>query len=230
MIAINLLPLDAWRERARGRARLIAWGVWGLAITAALAGLHQLLNRDLAGLAAESLARQGELAVLEERVTEARLITADTVREWEKLMAVLELEERRRDQARLLLEVEKVLPKDQAWLLSLSHERGVLRLEGLATDPEAVDRFLARLGNAAHLDRDSVQLTGLRPRPTGGQSRLTEFSIKARTVFSRPSLADRGLPNYGWPGRADFVARVAAVDPRVAERLGLRVAEAGWSW
>lgn len=220
MIAVNLFPVDVWRERARGRARLRGWAVWGVAVAAALLALSQFLNRDLDGLAAESQARQSDLAALEERVAEARQTTADTVREWEKLMAVLELEERRRDQTRLLLEVEKVLPRDKAWLVSLSHERGVLRLEGLATDPEAVGRFLAQLENAVHLDRDSVRLTGLQPHPAANNNRLTEFTIKARTVFTRPTLADRSLPNYGWPGRDAFVKRVAAVDPRLAERLG----------
>jgi Tfp pilus assembly protein PilN len=149
-------------------------------------------------------------------VTEATNVTNATVTRWKQLAAIMELEERRRDQTRLLVEIEELLPKTNAWLVGLTHNgEGLMTLEGISTDKETVSQFLTSLENATYINRASVILVQISQDLVINGVKLTKFSINAKTNFPKPTILDSGLPEFGLPSREDFVKAVQAVDEKL---------------
>jgi Tfp pilus assembly protein PilN len=232
MITINLLPVAAIRRQLKGRAVLTGYGLYLLLIAAAMfAGKVYVL--DLGKTVAEKNRTVASLNHVSDEVTRATAVTDSAVTRWKQLAAIVELEERRRDQTRLLVEMEALLPKTNAWLVGLNHGDGLMSLEGIATDKETVSQFLTRLENAAHIDRASVTLVRLSQDLIINGIKLTKFSVNARTRFPEPAILDRGLDSrgldsrrldpgnagYGLPSRDEFVNAVRAVDEKLAAGL-----------
>jgi len=216
MITINLLPVAALRRQLRGRAILFGYGLALLLAAAAMLVVKLgVLDPNLVRLAGEKERALTSLTEVSRQVTQSSDVTA-AVASWKQLAAIMELEERRRDQTRLLVEVEELLPQAKAWLVGLSHGGGLLSLEGISTDKETVSHFLTRLENAAYIDRASVTLVRISQDLIINGVKLTKFSINARTRFPRPAILDRGLPDFGLPSREDLVKAVLAVDENLA--------------
>jgi len=192
------------RRRLKTRAFLAGYGV---------------LDQSLEQLAGEKERTIASLNETSRQVTEASPVTAAAVGKWKQLAAIMELEERRRDQTRLLFEVEELLPESKAWLVAFGHGDGLMSLEGISADKETVSQFLSRLENAAYIDRSSVTLVRISQDLIINGVKLTKFSINARTRFPRPAILDRGLPEAGLPSREDFVKAVMAVDEKLAAEL-----------
>ena len=220
MITINLLPISAFREQFRGKIFLASLGLFLLIAIVALFSIKtNIMDDNIATLTSQRQSQQSRLDALKRQVTEADKVTADTVKHWQQLMAVIDLEERRRDQTRLLVEMDKLLPKENAWLLSLNHDAGVLSIEGISTDKETVSQFLTRLENAAYIDRQSVNLVDIAQNMVINNIKLTKFRIKANTVFPQPAIIKEGLPEYGLPTREQFLKVVEAAAPTLVKNI-----------
>jgi Tfp pilus assembly protein PilN len=220
MITINLLPVATFQKQFKGRVFLIGYGIFLVVVAAALFAVKtNVLDLTIANLTSERGRITNALNDAKKKVTEATAVTTATVSRWKQLEAIVELEERRRDQTRLLVEVEELLPKTNSWLVSLNHSGGVMSLEGLSTDKETVSQFLTRLENASYIDRASVTLVRISQDLVINGIKLTKFSINARTNFPRPAILDNGLTEYGLPSREDFLKVVKAVDEKLAEGL-----------
>jgi len=217
VININLLPVADLRRRFEGRAFLMRCGLFLLLTALVMFALKALaLTPSLERLAAEESRLAATLNETGEKAAEAAAVTRATVARWKQLSAIMELEERRRDQTRLLVEIEGLLSNANAWLVGLEHSDGLMSLEGLSTDQEAVSRFLTSLENADHIDRASVTLVRISQDLVINGVKLAKFSINARTNFLPPAILDSGLPEFGLPSREEFARAVRAVDEKLA--------------
>ena len=220
MITINLLPIATFQQQYKGRAFLIGYGLFVVLAAAVLFLVkNNVLDLTLANLTAESGRMTNSLNEARKKVTEATAVTNATITRWKQLAAIMELEERRRDQTRLLVEVEDLLPKTNAWLVGLTHQGGVMSLEGISTDKETVSQFLTSLENAAYIDRASVILVQISQDLVINGVKLTKFSVNARTNFPAPRILNTGLPDYGLPSQEEFVKAVRTVDEKLAADL-----------
>ena len=217
MISINLLPISDFRLRRRGQVFLAALG---LGLLVFLAGLYSfkvnVMDDHLEHLETEASQQQSALANLRRQVNEAGLITASTVKKWRQLEAIIQLEERRRDLTRILVELDALLPQDNAWLLSLNHNEGSLTIEGISKDKEIISQFLARLESARYIEPSSVNLLEIAQNMVINKVSLTRFKISAQTVFPQPTVLDGGLPGLGLPSRTEMLEAVKAAAPNLA--------------
>jgi Tfp pilus assembly protein PilN len=220
MITINFLPVAAIKRQIEGRSILLGYGLFLLLGAVAMFAVKTfVLDLSLERLAGEKNRLAASLNNTKEKVTEAAAVTRATITRWKQLAAIMELEERRRDQTRLLVEIEELLPKTNAWLVSLSHRGGLMSLEGLSTDQDTVSQFLTRLESATYIGRASVTLVQISQDLVINGVRLTKFSINARTNFPQPAILGSGMPEFGLPSQDDFARAVRAVDENLAADL-----------
>ena len=228
MITINLLPIGAFKEKYQGRLFLAAYG---LAMLVLIAGLFSyktfFMDNTITTLQSDQQSQQSALDNLKKQVADSSQITADTFRKWQQLAAIVELEERRRDQTRLLVELDQLIPGSNAWLLSLKHNHGVLTLEGLSTDKDTVSTFHTRLENAAYINRESVALVEIKQDMAIKNYKLTKFLINARTSFPQPTIIEEGLPEAGLPSQADFFKVVEAAAPDLVKNITSNATKSG---
>jgi len=214
MITINLLPIGAFKEKYKGRVFMAAYGIC-LAIT--LIGLlsvkTNVLDDNLGRLTEDQSNLEAQLNKVKKEVEAADKKTKHTYRQWQQLAAIVELEERRRDQTRLLVEVEKLVPTDSSWLLSLDHSTDVLTLEGLSKDKEVVSQFLTRLESATYIDRPTVTLVEIAQNVEINNIKLTKFKIMANTKFPQPDVVVKGMPDFGLPSQEEFLKAVGEAAP-----------------
>ena len=220
MITINLLPVAIIKQQFEGRSFLMGYGLFLFLGALAMFMVNTLvLDRGIERLTGERSRLSASLNDVKKTVTEATAETRAIVTRWKQLSAIMELEERRRDQTRLLVEINKLLPNTNAWLVGLSHSDGLMSLEGISTDKETVSQFLTNLENAAYINRASVILVQMSQDMVINGVKLTKFSINAKTRFPKPAILDRGLPEFGLPSREDFVKVVQAADEKLAAEL-----------
>ena len=213
MITINLLPIAAFKQQSKGKKFLVFYCFF---MVISLSGMFvvksSMFDIAIETLTTEKSQAESALTKAQQQVKAAAGVTGATVGRWKQLAAIVELEERRRDQTRLLVEMEDLLPKTNAWLLSLTHNNGQMSLEGISTDKETVSQFLTRLENATYIQKDSVILMQISQDMIINGIKLTKFSIMAQTAFPRPAIVDGGLPEFGLPSREEFIKIVSAAD------------------
>lgn len=220
MIAINLLPIGEFKHRHRGQVFLAALG---LVLLVLVAGLYTfkttVMDANILRLESENSQASTQLNKVKKEVNEANVLTASTVKKWQQLEAIIELEERRRDLTRILVELDALLPQDNAWFLSMAHSEGALTLEGLSKDKEIISQFLARLEQAEYIARNSVNLVEIAQNMVINEISLTRFKISAQTVFPQPAVLDTGLPEQGLPSREEMLKVVEAAAPDLVAAL-----------
>ena len=228
MITINLLPISSFRQRRKGRVFLTALGLSLFVLLAALSSFKlNVMDARLEKLDEESARQESQLSTLRKEMSEASLKTASTVKKWQQLEAIIRLEERRRDLTRLLVELDGLLPRDNAWFLSLNHNNGLLTIEGISKDKEIISQFLSKLEGARHIRRESVNLMEIAQNMVINRVSLTRFRITAQTAFPQPLVMDEGLPELGLPSREKMIEAVRAAAPDLAAGLIAQVAPAG---
>lgn len=220
MITINLLPIGEFQHRRRGQVFLAALGLGLLVLIAGLFSFkNNIMQDNLDHLDSENSQAGGQLATLRRQVNEASLLTTRTVKKWQQLEAIIELEERRRDQTRLLVELDKLLPRDNAWLLSLNHGKGLLTIEGISKDKEIISQFLSRLEKAEYIAGQSVNLVEIAQNMVINQVSLTRFKINAQSRFPQPKVLDEGLQDLNLPSREELLKAVEAAAPNLVAGL-----------
>lgn len=228
MITINLLPIVSFKAKYKGRVFIIGHALAMVIAAAALFSVKvNVMDKSLDTNKADIKAKTTVLNDTKGEVTKAAKITADTFKKWQQLNAIIELEERRRDQTRLLVEVEELLPKTNAWLVSLKHDKGKLVLEGISTDKETVSQFLTRLEGAAYIERKSVTLVEITQNLVINGIKLTKFKINADTSFPEPVIINDGLPEFGLLSQAEFIKAVEAAAPELVANIKNNAAKSG---
>lgn len=228
MITINLLPVNDLRHRRKGRVFVAALGLGLFGLAAGLfAFKSNFMDAKLERLGSSAAQQQAQLAMIKKEVDAASAATAATAKKWQRLEAIIELEERRRDLTRILVELNDVLPQDSAWLLSLSHNEGQLTIEGISKDKEIISQFLSRLEGAEYIAKNSVNLLEIAQNMVINEISLTRFKISAQTVFPQPRVLEAGLPDLNLPPRAEMVKAMEAAAPDLATGLTANVTGSG---
>lgn len=218
MITTNLLPINNFRARADGKAFLTYIGLLAFTTIVILFGANQfVLKSTITKITAENEALQSTLTETQKKVAGASALTTSTVSQWQQLEAILELEERRRDQTRLLVKLDELLPKNNSWLLSLSNNKGTVNIEGIATDRQTVSQFLAKLQGEKFLKDVRLDIT---QNMVINNIKLTQFKINAKAAFPGSVIMSEGLPESGLPSSQDFITKVQVADPALAQMLG----------
>jgi len=228
MITINLLPIGEFRDQLNGKIYLAAVGLYVLVLACGLFSFKTfVMDGALQSLQEESQNLQNTLNGLKKQVATATDITTDTFRQWKQLAAIVNLEERRRDQTRLLVEIDKLVPKTNAWLLSLKHEKGAVVLEGISTDKDTVSEFHTRLENAEYILRQSVNLLEITQNTVINGVKLTKFKITANTVFPEPTVMEDGLAEFGLPSQETFIKVVGNAAPDLVKNITTNATKSG---
>ncbi|MGL4208427.1 MAG: PilN domain-containing protein [Candidatus Adiutrix sp.] len=216
MITINLLPIGSLKQKHKGRVFIIAYGLFILIAACALFSYKlNVMDTHIKRLTDEQASRSTQLASLRRNVTDASKITQDIFNQWQTLEAIMELEERRRDQTRLLVELETLIPKEDAWLVTLNHDQDFLNIAGISRDKETVSQFLTQLENATHIRKETVNLMQIAQNMVINGINLTRFRITASTSFPAPSLIDEGLAEIGFPPREEMIAAIEKAAPNL---------------
>ena len=220
MITINLLPISTFKQRLKGRIFLTALALILVIGLAAMASVKMIiLDTNLAELSQQESNLKQELQRIKNQVTEADSQTKLTVRKWKQLVAITDLEERRRDQTRLLSELERLVPKDSAWLTGLDHSKGMVTINGISKDKDTISAFLSRLQTATFLDRNTVYPGSISQSLRINNILLTTFTITARTKFPNPTILNNGLEEYNLPSAKQFAELVKIANASLAEGL-----------
>jgi Tfp pilus assembly protein PilN len=228
VITINLLPIAAFKEKYTGKIFLAAYAIAMLILGAALFSIKtNMMDTTLASLQGNLSSQQNQLTALQKQVTDASAVTKVTFQKWEQLVSIIELEERRRDQTRLFVELEQLLPKNDAWYLSLSHDKGTLSLEAISRDKDIVSQFLKSLEEADYIDKESVNLLEITQDMVINGMTLTKFKVTAKTVFPIPEVIDQGMPDFGLPSREAFLKTVEAAAPDLVANIKTLAAKSG---
>jgi Tfp pilus assembly protein PilN len=218
LIRINLLPLESFRQTASGQLSVTIFMV-----TLVLVGfMLYMLNTMIMGPAAEVLeaakaSQQSKLSQMQAESAEALKQTTSFVEQLVQVAAISELEERRRDQARLFMALAAQVNNQTTWLTACSHVSGNLVIQGMATDHESVANLLGRLEQLPLLANVELQ------QAAGGQVintvKLVTFSITAQTVFNAPTLLEAGLPEVSLPSLETIKGIVSVASPGLAPAL-----------
>ena len=218
MIKINLLPLESFRRAASGQLSVTIF-----AVVMILAGfLLYLINTMVmtpisSALETVKAAKTQQSSSLKTQSANALKQTTAFVKELVQVSAISELEERRRDQARLMMTLAAQVNNQTSWLLSCVHSNGNLNIKGMATDHDTVAAFLDRLEQIPLLT--SVELQQAAGDQVINGVKLVTFDIKAKTVFPSSTLLDSGLPEVNLPAHDTIRKLIAAASPPLAETL-----------
>ena len=220
MITINLLPIGSFKTKYKGRVFIVGYILVMIIVGVALFMVKTtIMDASLASMNTDIQSKTTNLNNLKGQVTEAAKTTATSFNKWQQLNSIIELEERRRDQTRLLVEIDNLIPKTNAWLRSLKHDKGQLILDGIATDKETVSRFLTKLEGASYIERRSVTLLEVSQNLVLNGITLTNFRITASTVFPDPTIVTEGMPDFGLLSQEEFLKIVEAAAPDLVANI-----------
>ena len=218
MIKINLLPLESFRQTASGQLSVTIFFVVMVLAGFVLYMVNTMIMTPALHLLESSKAQQeATLKQMKDEAAEALKQTTGFVEQLIQVAAISELEERRRDQARLFMALAGQVNNQTSWLLSCVHANGSLNVKGMATDHETVANLLSHLEQTPLLTDVALQ------RAAGDQVinniRLVTFEITANTVFPGSTLIDAGLPDVNFPDIDTISKIVSAAAPNLSEAL-----------
>ncbi|MDR1608341.1 MAG: PilN domain-containing protein [Deltaproteobacteria bacterium] len=218
MIQINLLPLESFRQASSGKL-LVA--IFSITIIGVALALYLYYSMSMAPLLAD-LEKSQQTAT--QNLNKAKGQTAAALKKTETFVddvlnvsIISDLEERRRDQTRLFMAIADQVINQASWLVSCSHDKGVVRIKGMAIDHEVVANFLSNLQSLPVLGEVEL-LRAAEDTVINGVSLVT-FEVSARTTFPESSLLSAGLPSESLPPRETLVKIVTLAAPNLAEAL-----------
>jgi Tfp pilus assembly protein PilN len=218
VIKINLLPLESFRQTAGGKLLVTIFFV----VMVAVGLLMYFANVFYMTPKVEALQKEkaNYTKTLNDLSSQAKAALEQTtlfVKEMVQVAAISELEERRRDQARLFMAIASQVNNQTTWLTSCSHDKGVLSIKGMATDHEAVASFLSRLEQLPLLKQ--VELQRAAGDTVINRVKLVTFEIKSSSILPDPTLLDQGLPDVNLPDGETIRKIVSAAAPDLAKAL-----------
>jgi Tfp pilus assembly protein PilN len=224
MIEINLLPLESFRQKSSGQRLVAIFSVSMILLAAVLFTYYSIfMGPSIEELEKAQQSATQELNKAKGQTNAALKKTTDVVADMVKVSFISELEERRRDQARLLMGVADEVINEVSWLVSCSHDKGVVRVKGMATDHEVVAKFLSNLQGLPILQ--NVELLRAAEDTIINGIGLVSFEISANTVFGESSLMTAGLPSEALPPKETLIKMVTLAAPNLAEALKPKVSD-----
>ncbi|MDR2142683.1 MAG: PilN domain-containing protein [Deltaproteobacteria bacterium] len=218
MIQINLLPLEAFRQTSSGRMLVGVFAVTMIGLVAALFVYYSMfMGPEVESLTAAQQAADGALKAAQGKKKVAEQKAKNFVADMVKVSVISDLEERRRDQARLLMAIASQVSNKTSWLVSCSHDKGMVRIRGMAIDHEEVAELLERLQKVPIL-QDVVLLQTAEDQVINGVN-LVSFEFAGSTTFPVSSLMTAGLPSESLPPKEVLVKMVTLASPSLAEAL-----------
>ena len=218
MITINLLPIESLRSQVKGKAFLAALFLFViLFIGFGLIYMANVVNPTIAMVTTERDNLKKETTTIQAKLLEAEKKGTAIVKMWQRLVAILELEENRRDQTRLLVELDELLPKGSAWLMGFSHAGGIVTIKGIATDQVTVSQFYSKLEQSKYLRNVALVDVSMDMKIKG--IKLTQFNITAESYFPFPDLVKNGLPEAGLPSEEEFRKVLGKASPALIKIL-----------
>ncbi|MDR2459816.1 MAG: PilN domain-containing protein [Deltaproteobacteria bacterium] len=218
MIKINLLPIESFRQTASGQlsVTIFAFVIVGFCVALYLFK-GMVLDTKIESLEKTRNEASSKLADLQATSQDALKQTTEFVNQLVQVSAISELEERRRDQTRLLHAIAGQVLTANSWLTSVSHNKGAIILKGMATDFEVVAEFQHNLEQNIYLTK--VELIRATRDTTINNVRLVTFEIHANTVFPGALLLEEGLPDSNLPPRELMAQMVTAASPDLGKIL-----------
>jgi Tfp pilus assembly protein PilN len=218
IIKINLLPIEAFRQSASGQLSVT---IFGFVMAGALVSLFlfktAVMDPKISRLQGERDNQTATLSSLKKEAEEALKQTTQFTTQFIQADVIAELEERRRDQTRLFNAIASRVINQASWLTSVTHEKGVVTIRGMATDHEVVAAFLSSLEGLPSLK--DVDLIRAARDTTINNVRLVTFEIRGGTSFPESSLLQEGLPDVDLPARTEITQLVSAAAPTLGESL-----------
>jgi Tfp pilus assembly protein PilN len=224
MIQINLLPLESFRQKSSGRLLVAIFFLTMTFLGVALYLYYDFyMGSTLTTLEKAQADATQNLNKAKGLTNQALQKATSFVNDMVKVSFISELEERRRDQTRLLMSVADQVVNEVSWLVSCSHDKGVVRIKGMATDHEVVAKFLSKLQALPTLQ--NVELLRAAEDTVINGISLVTFEISANTTFQDSSLLTAGLPSDSLPPRETLVKLVTIAAPNLAEALKPKISD-----
>ncbi|MDR0355254.1 MAG: PilN domain-containing protein [Deltaproteobacteria bacterium] len=218
MIKINLLPLESFRQTASGQLSVTIFAVCMLMLVGGLYMFNLMFMAPAKEtLTATKTSQTQKLSQMKNSAAAAMVQTRDFVTQMVQVSTIANLEERRRDQARLFMALAGQINNQTSWLQSVSHNGRTLLIRGMAIDNETVGMLLDRLQQMPLLQ--NVVLGQAAGGTVINNVRLVNFDIKADTVFPDPSLMDQGLSDIKLPDTTTIKGLIQAIDPELSKAL-----------
>jgi Tfp pilus assembly protein PilN len=218
MIKINLLPIESFRQTQSGQLSVT---IFAFVIVALLIALYffkgLIMDAKEEAMTTNRTQLTAKLDDLKKASAEALRQTTEFTDQLVQVTAISELEERRRDQTRLLTTMANLVNSQASWLDSIKHENGLLNIKGLATDMQVVAELQTALQNCPLLSNVILIKTSQDNKYPG--VRLFAFELRSDTVFPQATLMQTGLPDVNLPPRELMVKVVQAAAPTLAENL-----------
>lgn len=156
------------------------------------------------------------VAAVQAQSAKAMAQTTSFIEEMVQVGAILYLEERRRDQARLFMALANEINNQTSWLVNLAHSKNVLTIKGMAIDNPTVSVLFSRLLGQPLLE--NVKLQQIIGANVNGLP-LVSFDFTADTVFQPITLLNQGLPEVQLPDAEQVKKVISAISPDLATAL-----------
>jgi Tfp pilus assembly protein PilN len=217
MIKINLLPLESFRQTASGQMAVSIFVVCMLLLVGSLYAFNIMyMSPKKDSLVKSKNDITAKVEAVKAASTKAMEQTTEFVDKVIKVSTILYLEERRRDQPKLFMNLTNEINNQTSWLVSMNHAKNVLTLKGMAIDNPTVSTLLSRLQSSPFMK--NVELLQVVGANSNGMP-LVSFDIKAETVFEDSTLVKQGLAEVQLPDADQLRATVSNISPDLAKSL-----------
>jgi Tfp pilus assembly protein PilN len=218
MIKINLLPIESFRQKASGQMSVTIYAICMLLLFGALYVCNLLyMSPKKSSLESAKNDVTQKVNAAKAQATKAEQQTSSYVDKMVKVMVIMELEERRRDQAKLFMSLANEITSQSSWLTSLAHDQNVLTIKGRATNGPTVGLLLTRLNSLSYLKNSELgpilggeQINGIA---------VFNFDMRAQTYFPPLDYSVAGEQEKLLPDTARVKELVTAISPDLAQAL-----------
>ncbi|MDR2349863.1 MAG: PilN domain-containing protein [Deltaproteobacteria bacterium] len=218
MIKINLLPIESFRQTASGQLSVTIFAFIMVALCIGLYFFKTLvMDAKIEAAETERNNQAATVAALKKASEEALKQTTAFANQLVQVSAISELEERRRDQTRLLATISGLVNSQASWITNFNHEKGLMTIKGIATDMQVVAEFQESMQKDPLLR--NVTLVRTTQDLSFPQLRLFVFDMRAETLFPNPTLMEAGLPDVNLPPREKMIRDISTAAPTLGESI-----------
>ena len=185
MIRINLLPFRAARKKENIKRQITTYALTVAFLLTIMSYYFLKLNSELSNLKEEENRVRAELKTYEKTIKRITQLEKKIKEIRTKLNVIKTLIKNKTGPVHLLDEISKAVPKDKVWLNSFQESKGILRLQGTATDNKTVALFMINLEKSKYIQ--SVDLQKSQLAVMQGMN-LSNFSLQCKTyAFKKPA-------------------------------------------
>lgn len=178
MIKINLLPVRAAQKKERVRAQMSILVLSLVAVSLACGAAYYRMSSSLDAKKREISQVDGQVNQLKKQIGEVSRYKKEQEALQKKLEVLQVLKDSRSGPVHLFDELNRALP-DKVWLTSYSTSQGSAKLDGIATNEDAVASFMERLGASPYYA--GIELQGISQLVQNG-IKLQKFTLACQTT------------------------------------------------